>query len=308
MLSYARLSKKPLLFKSFTGLTVSEFDDIYDKEIITRYEKHEIKRLSYKRKENKKRERKFGAGRPFKLDVRNRFLMLLVYYRLYITYTLAGFLFDLDQSTICRNIQKIEGLIRKCLPIPQKTYCKTKRFQTPEEVEKYFPGFLAFIDSTEQQIPRPVDKQRKKIFYSGKKKRHTVKNQIMVNNRGYILHKVSYKKGKRHDYDIYKENHPATPKEVVTVVDLGYLGIEKDYPEQLSALPCKKKINQCLSQEEKYYNTIHSKKRIVVEHTISRLKKYRIMSDIFRNKLRKYNKASDIVAGLINYRILNHQN
>jgi len=49
-----------------------------------------------------------GAGRPFKLDLENRFLMLLVYYRLYITYTLAGFLFDLDQSTVCRDIQKIE--------------------------------------------------------------------------------------------------------------------------------------------------------------------------------------------------------
>ena len=77
--------------------------------------------------------------------------MLLVYYRLYITYTLAGFLFDLDQSNICRDIQKIENLIRKCVPIPQKLYNKTKRLRTTEEVEKYFPGFHAFIDSTEQQ-------------------------------------------------------------------------------------------------------------------------------------------------------------
>ena len=70
----------------------------------------------------------------------------------------------------------------------------TKRLKTPEEVEKYFPGFLAFIDCTEQQIPRPIDKKEEKIFYSGKKKRHTVKNQIMVNNRGYILHKVAIRK------------------------------------------------------------------------------------------------------------------
>ncbi len=127
----------------------------------------------------------------------------------------------------------------------------------------------------------------------------------MVNNRGYILHKVAHKKGKRHDYDVYKKNHPVTPKQVVNVVDLGYLGIEKDFPEQLSALPYKKKRNQEeLSQEEKEYNKIHSKKRIIVEHTISRLKKYRIMSDIFRNKLRKYDKILDIVAGLVNYRIM----
>jgi hypothetical protein len=93
LLSYERLFKKPLLFKSFTGLTIKEFDEIYDKEITKRYVKHEVQRLS----KRKYRKRDIGAGRPFKLDLRDRFLMLLVYYRLYITYTLAGFLFDLDE-------------------------------------------------------------------------------------------------------------------------------------------------------------------------------------------------------------------
>jgi hypothetical protein len=173
---------------------------------------------------------------------------MLLYYRLYITYTLDGFLFDLDQSNICRDIQKIERLIRACIPIPQKIYKKTKRLRNTEEVEQYFPGFLAFIDCTEQQIPRPIDNKRKKMFYSGKNKRHTVKMQLMVNNQGIIIHKLRYKKGRRHDYNIYKESRPATPKEVVNVYDLGYLGIETDFPEQLSALPCKKKRNLDLSQ------------------------------------------------------------
>ncbi len=157
---------------------------------------------------------------------------------------------------------------------------------------------------TEQQIPRPVDNNKRMTFYSGKKKRHTVKNQIAVNDRGYILHKVGYKKGRKHDYDIYKNNHPVIPKKVVNVVDLGYLGIEKDFPEQLSALPYRKKRNLELSQEEKEYNKNHSKRRMIIEHTICKMKKYRIMSDIFRNRLRNYNKMSDIVAGLINYRIM----
>ncbi len=132
----------------------------------------------------------------------------------------------------------------------------------------------------------------------------------MVNKDGYILHKVAHKKGKRHDYDIYKRNHPVIPKQVVNVViDLGYLDIEKDYPaEQLSsALPCKKKRNQSLSEEEKEYNKFHSKKEENSdrEHTICRLRKYRILADVFRNKLRKYNKISYIVSGLINYRMIN---
>ena len=42
----------------------------------------------------------------------------------------------------------------------------------------------------------------------------------MVNNRGIIIHKVDYKKGKQHDYAIYKKNHPVTPKQVVNVLDL----------------------------------------------------------------------------------------
>jgi len=292
-----------MLFKSFTGLSVQQFDNIYNEEITKRYDKHEIQRLSSAKRDI--RERKIGAGRPFKLDLKDRFVMLLVYYRLYITYTLAGFLFDLDQSNICRDIQKIERLVRQCLSIPQKIYNITKRLRTLDEVEKYFPGFLAFIDCTEQQIPRPVDNKRKNVLYSGKKKRHTVKTQLMVNNHGIIIHKTDHKKGRRHDYDIYKENHPLIPKQVVSVFDLGYLGVEKDFPQQLSTLPYRKKRNLDLSEEEKEYNKNHSKKRIVIEHAICRLKKYRILSDIFRNRLRKYNRISDIVAGLVNYRIMN---
>jgi hypothetical protein len=102
---------------------VQEFNDIYDKQITKKYIKYEIKRLS----KGKDRKRDIGAGRPFKLDLKDRCIMLLIYYRLYITYTLAGFLFDLDQSNICRDIQKIELLIKECLPIPQKLYKKIKK-------------------------------------------------------------------------------------------------------------------------------------------------------------------------------------
>ena len=301
MLSYDCLSKKPLLFKSFTGLTVGEFDDVYDNGISKRHGRHEVRRLS-KRKD---RERSMGAGRHFKMDVKNRFLMLLVYYRLYITYTLAGFLFELDQSNICRNMQKIEPLVRKCVPIPQKMHKTTKRLRTPEEVEKHFPGFIAFTDCTEQQIPRPENRRRRrKTYYSGKRKRHTVKTQFMVNSQGLIIHKTGHKKGRRHDFDIYKENHPVTPKQIVSVFDLGYLGVGKDYPEQLSSLPHKKKKSQGLSAEEKECNKSHSRKRIVIEHTICRLKKYRTLGDTFRNRLRNCDKVSDIASGLVNYRIL----
>jgi hypothetical protein len=109
----------------------------------------------------------------------------------------------------------------------------------------------------------------------------------MINIHGIIIDKADPKKGRRYDYDIYKKSHPATPKEILIVFDLRYLGIEKHFPEQLSSLPKRKKRNQrALSQEEKDYNKDHSKKRIVIEHTICRLKKYRTMSNVFRNKMK----------------------
>ncbi|HXT84509.1 MAG TPA: transposase family protein [Verrucomicrobiae bacterium] len=116
---------------------------------------------------------------------------------------------------------------------------------------------------------------------------------------------IRYKKGRRHDYDIYKENHSSIPKKVVNVFDLGYLGVEKDFPEQMSSIPIRTKRQHHLSQQERERNKSHSINRIVIGHTICRLKKYRILADVFRNKLKKYNIVSDIVADLVNYKIMN---
>jgi hypothetical protein len=69
-----------------------------------------------------------------------------------------------------------------------------------DEVEKYFPGFKAFIDSSEQEIPRPTkNKRKRKSYYSGKKKKHTtIKTQYMVNGEGTILHKTGHDRGRIH--------------------------------------------------------------------------------------------------------------
>ncbi|MEM2761057.1 MAG: transposase family protein [Nitrososphaerales archaeon] len=70
----------------------------------------------------------------------DRVIMLLVYYRLYITCPLAGFLFDLDQSNVWRDIRMLEPLVKECVPLPEKLYSNVRRARTIEEVETYFPG------------------------------------------------------------------------------------------------------------------------------------------------------------------------
>ena len=106
MLNYNVLSRKPLNFKSFTGLEVPEFDAVYTK-IQESYTAYEEKRLH-----REDRKRKIGAGHPFKLPLNDRLVMLLMYHRLYVTSTLLGFLFNLGQSNVLKNIPIALGCMR----------------------------------------------------------------------------------------------------------------------------------------------------------------------------------------------------
>ncbi len=168
-----------------------------------------------------------------------------------------------------------------------------QRLKTKEEVEVYFPGFLAFVDCTEQPIPGSENRLRRRLYYSGKRKKHTtVKNLYTTNQKGLIIYKTKHRQiGKKHDYKVYKDNHPKLPEDVVSLFDLGFLGVEKEYPEQRSLLPVKKEKECELTVQQKMYNHKHSKRRMVIEYAICRIKKYRIMNDVFRNRLRRYDKV-----------------
>ena len=95
------------------------------------------------------------------------------------------------------------------------------------------------------------------------------------------------------------------PKDVTSMYDLGFFGVETDYSKAEIIITHQRKKNQILTKKEEEYNRNHSSRRIVVEHAICRLKRYRIMNDVFRNRLRKYDRISDMIAGLVNYRISN---
>jgi hypothetical protein len=177
-----------------------------------------------------------------------------------------------------------------------------------------FPGFEAFIDATEQEIPRPKNKQKRKTHYSGKKKKHTVKTQLTVNKQGLIVHKSRHAKGSTHDYALYKHSHPKLPKEITSKLDLGYLGIKTDYPGLDCVLPFKKKapgrgkvgaVAEPLTATQKLFNKVLASARVVVEHTNSRVKKFRIFGEEFRNRLKHYDAMTDITCGIVNFRISN---
>ncbi|MBE3141900.1 MAG: transposase [Thermoplasmata archaeon] len=266
MLNFSTLSKKPAYFRNFSGVQLDEFNTLNQKikEKYTAYEKTRLTR--------KDRKRAFGAGHPFKLSLTDRLLMLLVYYHMYPSSTLLGYLFNLSQTSVLKTIRKLEPMVSESLPLPKKQQDKVKRLQTVEEVEAAFPGFKAFLDATEQEIPRPHGKRKRKTHYSGKRKKHTVKTQLTVNKKGLIIHKTAHVKGSMHDYTLYKHSHPHLPDNVRLDLDLGYLGIRDDYPNLYCMLPIKRKNPgrgkrgvkaKELSLEQKVFNKAFAKETVV---------------------------------------------
>ena len=306
MLNYGVLSKKPSVFRYFSGLEVQEFDALNSK-IKEKYDAFEQKRLS-----RGDRKRAIGAGHPFKLPLTDRLLMLLVYYHLYVSSTLAAYLFDLSQTNVLKDIRKLEPLVSEVLPLPKKQHEKVRRLQTLDEIEAMFPGFKAYLDATEQEIPRPKSRHKRRTHYSGKKKKHTVKTQIAVNKAGLVVHKTRHTKGSTHDYALFKQNHPRLPDNVSIGLDLGYDGVQGDYPELKCEVPFKRRSpgrgkrgmkGQELSADQKAFNKRLSRERVVVEHAFSWVKKFHIWADEFRNRLKHYDTMTDIVCGLANFRL-----
>jgi len=91
-----------------------------------------------------------------------------------------------------------------------------------DELLKMFLDLEAFLDAALEEILGPKDKQKRKDFYSGKKKRHAVKTQTADNRNGMISHINKSVEGKKQGYTLFKEQPPPVPKEIDNYFDLGY--------------------------------------------------------------------------------------
>ena len=135
------------------------------------------------------------------------------------------------------------------------------------------------------------------VYYSGKKKRHTIKTEIRTTVAGRIVHVSKNHPGAVHDFTVFKgENLP--PKESRLFVDSGYQGIADIHPN--ADFPYKASKNKPLDREEKAYNTALSRVRVKVEHVFAQIKTFKILADRYRNKRKRYGVKFSIIAGLVN--------
>jgi len=115
------LKKHPRLFRSLTGLTPERFDRLL-KELDPLYIKAEEKR-----KNRKSRIRKIGGGNTYKLSLEDRLLMLLIYYRTYMTHELLEFMFGIHNSNVSRRINQLNPILAKIFKIPERKIRLTEK-------------------------------------------------------------------------------------------------------------------------------------------------------------------------------------
>lgn len=281
-----RLRRSADAFRRLTGITPVAFDRLLG-ELEPRYAAADAKR-----KARPDRQRKAGAGRKHALPLADRLLMLLMYYRTYTTHVFLGFLFGIDDSAVGRNINPLQPLLAGIFRIPER-----KVELDPEDLRELF------FDATERPIPRPTRGQKR--YYSGKKRRHTLKTQVVVvrrrkrPGRGRDRRRLRVAAvsptfpGSVHDKRVFDRTRVVVPDGATGYGDTAYLGTGLTTPRR-------KPPKGQLTPRQKAGNRRVGRKRIAVEHGIGKLKVWRIAAERWRNPRRRHTLVMKNIAGLHN--------
>jgi hypothetical protein len=291
-----RLRKHPSVFRHPTGLTVAAFDALAA-EVAPAVEAVHRKTL-----DRPDRRRAIGAGGEFGLTTADQVLLTVAWLRQYPTQEVLGFLFGVSDSTALRAA-------RRCLPALERAGKDTLRMPDPGPARrkklpallKDTPGLAVVIDSFEQRTHRP--KRRQRAYYSGKKKAHTLKSQVGVDEAsGRFVDVPDTVPGPWADIKPLKTSRLLTrlPAGVGGIGDLAYVGIAELHPEGLGAAPRRKPRGKDRPPEDRAYNRAFSRRRIVVEHAIGRLRRFRSLSHVNRHRRKGHAARVRAVAGLVN--------
>lgn len=321
MALYRKLSRSPKQFLTVTGMNSHQFQALLPK-FTQAFEEQEQKRKAVVVKTGEPRQRGTGGGSQFAHELPDQMLMLLIYYRLYLTQEFLTLLFKHQhKSSISRNISYMRALFEEVLPTYQKARGKVlslakkeqerrgKRIGSVEEFQKAYPELTFIIDGVEQPKRKPKNKEKRKSDYSKKKSRHTRKQIVISTPSGIIVSQSKSVGGRSHDFRAFKEDRSlqAVCQEfgghrVSLYADSGFQGMEDLNLPLESRLIQRARRNHPLTREQKLLNRLRSSTRIRVEHTFSRRKKYAIASEVYRNRDEDYDATMNVVSGLVNLR------
>lgn len=260
------------IFKRTTGLSKENFQELCSKV------------NDYLTKEKERNALKKRGLKESKLSLEDVVLLTIYYIRHYPTFDNLANIFDISESYCNKIYHKTARILAKVETLPNR---KNLLENPPETL---------IIDVTEQPIERPVKGQKQ--YYSGKKKQHTIKVQILASSIRKIL-SVDCEKGKKHDFLIFKQSDILIHPDSELLADSGYQGINK-YHEN-SVIPIKKKEIP-RTTEAKAHNKELSKRRVLIENINRSCKIFRCVKEVYRGKHKNYGLTWRLVAALVNLR------
>lgn len=295
-MEYLKIKNKPKVLISLTSLTHLEFDKLC--KIFTMSLNNILK---YYTLEGKIRQRssKVRCNSIFKSN-EEMLLFILSYYKSGSIQEVHAWKFSITQSKANRYIHLFTRILRQCLV--DNNYNPLRNGMLLKNKLEQLGVSQCYIDGTEREIPRSTDYETQKEYYSGKAKKHTVKNNIISDNEGRILYLSETYNGKTHDKKILDESILEFEKNTVIYLDTGFQGFKSQVG--ITIMPTKKKKNKDLTSEEKQENTRIAKDRVRNEHAIGGIKRLRILKDKVRIWANDFHDVvMEIAYGLQNFRV-----
>ena len=302
MINYDYLIKHSNLFPSVIGIKYWRF-----KILLKKFSK-ELRKAEKQKAYSFERSRLVGGGRKVAKSLDSdgkKLFFVLFYYKTYPTFVLAQALFELDESNLLRWKVFLEKVLLNSIDYQLKL---------PEVKVKHLDQLLlvcpnlkeCLIDASETPINRPKSGSKQKRYYSGKKKRHTVKNQILVSPRTRkILHVSKTVEGKRHDKKLAEEDPVwyKFPPGSLCIGDSGYQGLDETNSKVKVVTPKKKPKGKELTISEKKNNTSISSIRTPVEHPFAWMKHFHILKNQFRGRVTQADTPFRTIAALYNFNL-----
>jgi hypothetical protein len=242
------------------------------------------------------KERRKAGGRKPKLKLEDQLLLALSYWRNYGTYLETGAKYSVSESRAWGISRWVEDTLihEKAIHLPGKKalLSRSNKFE------------IVVFDVTECPIERPKRKKtggrknKQRRYYSGKKKQHTVKEQIVVDQKSGKIIATSMSRGKTHDFKIYKQSQNRVHPDTKIQVDSGYQGIQKLHVN--SEVPKKRSKKNPLTQEDKVRNKQISSERVIVENVFAFVKKFKIISQRYRNRRTRFGLRFNLICAIFN--------
>ena len=260
-------------------------------------------------------------GNRCKLYLRHALLMALIHKKDNLTQEALAAIFGIDQTTVSRYLQVMDRMLAEILPTAAKISEEIAGAKTKEEFKRIVPGPDGgdiFIDGTHCPVQRPSKKTLRRMTYSGKKKRFTNNTNVYTNRDGVVIGISKCTVGSVGDITLLKERpmpfgrweeamHEADRPEGDRnrlYCDRGYQGIATHLPGTVPMIPYKKTRKTPLTREQRRHNSRINSTRVLVEHSICRLKRYSRITDPYDGTAAQFNREFNVITGLANLNLL----